>query len=115
MAGKPFFRNVASTLCRYPAGQKFLQNRSISHRFQDKCVFAFYAKIQDGHQKWQESDFCEKSPVHSTDTLWVKTFIESALSHTVSKINAFHAEIQDGHQKWRKSDFCEKLLVFLNF
>ena len=30
---------------------KCCQNRSISHRFQDKCVFAFYAEIQDGCQK----------------------------------------------------------------
>ena len=37
--------------------KKFRQNRSISHRFQDKCAFAFYTKIQDGHQKWQGSDF----------------------------------------------------------
>ena len=36
---------------------------------QDKCVFAFYTKIQDGRQKWQQSDFCEMSPVHNADTL----------------------------------------------
>ena len=27
---------------------KFHQNRSISHRFQDKSAFAFYTEIQDG-------------------------------------------------------------------
>ena len=32
-------------------------------RSQDKCAFAFYTEIQDGPQKWQESDFCEKPPV----------------------------------------------------
>ena len=51
------------------------------------------------------------SPVHSADTLWVKTFIEIALSRTVSKINAilnFYAEIQHGRQNWQKSDFWEK-------
>ena len=52
-------------------------------------AFAFYAEIQDGHQKWRESDFCEKSPVHSADTLQIKNFIKIALSHSVSKINAF--------------------------
>ena len=31
-------------------------------RSQDKCLFAFYAEIQDGRQKWRESDFCEKPP-----------------------------------------------------
>ena len=34
----------------------------ISHRLQDKWVFAFYVEIQDGHQKWQENDFWEKLP-----------------------------------------------------
>ena len=70
-------------------GKKFHQNRSISHHFQDKCIFAFYAEIQDGHQKWQESDFWEKLPVESTDTLWVKNFVEIALSRTISKKNVF--------------------------
>ena len=36
------------------------------------------------------------SQVHSADTLWVQIFIEVALSHTVSEINALYAEIQDG-------------------
>ena len=36
---------------------------------QDKCVFAFYTDIQDGRQKWQQSDFCEKPPVDSADYL----------------------------------------------
>ena len=35
---------------------------------QDKCVFAFYAEIQDDCQKWRESDFYEKSPVDSAYT-----------------------------------------------
>ena len=48
----------------------------------DKCVFAFYAEIQDGQQKWRQY-------VHSPDTLRIKNFIKIALSQTVSKINAF--------------------------
>ena len=32
--------------------------------------------------------FCEKSPVDSADTLWVKIFVEIALSRSISKINA---------------------------
>ena len=32
--------------------------------------------------------FCEMLPVHSADALWVKTFIEIVLSHSVFKINA---------------------------
>ena len=50
---------------------------------------AFYTEIQDGHQKWQENDFCEKLPVDSADTLWVKNFVEVALSRSVSEINTF--------------------------
>ena len=51
-------------------------------------INAFYAEIQHGHQKWQESHLCEMSAVHSADTLRVKTFIEIALSRTVPEINA---------------------------
>ena len=42
--------------------------------------FAFYAEIQNGHQKWQENDFWEKSSVDSADTLRIKNFVEIALS-----------------------------------
>ena len=52
-----FLQNNASRLCRYPESQKFRQNRYISLCFRDKCVFAFYAEIQDGRQKWRENDF----------------------------------------------------------
>ena len=49
VAGKQFLQKVANRLCRYPGGPKFCRNHSISHRFQDKCAFAFYTEIQDGH------------------------------------------------------------------
>ena len=49
----------------------------------------FTAEIQDGRQKWRENNFWEKSPIDSTNTLWVKNFVEIALSHSVSEINAF--------------------------
>ena len=78
-----FFR-----LCSYPVDRKFRRNRSISHHFRDKFAFAFYAEIQDGYQKWRESDFSEKSPVDYADTLWVKNFVKNTLSYTVSGINA---------------------------
>ena len=38
--------------------------------------FAFYAEIQNGHPKWGENDFWEKSPVDSADNLRVKNFVE---------------------------------------
>ena len=53
--------------------------------------------------------FCEKLPVDSAYTLWVKNLVEIALSRTVSKINALYAEIQDGCQKWRESNFLTKV------
>ena len=68
--------------------------------------FVFYAEIQNGHQKWWENDFWEKSPVDSPDNLWVKNFVEIALSCSISEINGFfvfNTEIQDGHQKWREN------------
>ena len=89
-------------------GQKFRQNLSISLRFRDKHVFAFYAEIQDGRQKWQENDFWDYSSIDSADTLRVKNFIEISLYHSVSETNAFflfYTEIQDGRQKWRENDF----------
>ena len=92
-------------------GQKFCRNRSITLRFQDKRVFAFKAEIQDG-QKWRENNFWEKVAVDSADTLQFKNFVEIALSHSVSEINAFfsfYAEIQDGRQKWQKNYFRGKL------
>ena len=58
-------------------------------RSQDKCVFAFYAEIQDGRQKWQESDFCEKPPVDSADNLQVRNYVETTLSQTACQINVF--------------------------
>ena len=39
VAGKQFLGQVATTLCRYPVGQKFHRNHSISLRFQDKHIF----------------------------------------------------------------------------
>ena len=75
--GKMILQIVASRLPRPPAGQNFCRNRSISLRYRDKCVFAFNAEIQDGHQKWRENEFCEQSPVDFTDTLRVKILSKS--------------------------------------
>ena len=82
-------QKVASRLSGYPTGQNFRRNCSISLRFRDNRVFTFNAENQDGRQKWQENDFPEKLTVHCADTLWVKIFVEIALSRSVSEINAF--------------------------
>ena len=55
---------------------------------------------QDGHQKWRESDFCEKWPVHSGHP-GVENFDEIPLSDMVKEIEAnlcfpFSAKIQNG-------------------
>ena len=49
----------------------------------------FNAEIQDGCQKWQESDFGENSAVDCPHTQWTKNFIEIALSRSVSEISRF--------------------------
>ena len=56
-------------------------------------IFAFYAEIQDGHQKWWGMIFG-----NSADTLQVKYFIEIALSCICFRdkcIFVFYTEIQD--------------------
>ena len=108
VAGKRFFWKIASRLYRYPVGQKFCQNRSISLHFQDKRVFVF---IQDGCQKWQENDFCEKLPVDSAIPCGSKIASKIAsisLRFRDKRVFAFNTEIQDGRQKWWEKDFCKK-------
>ena len=95
-------------------GQKFRHNHSISHCSQDKCIFLFYAEIQDGRQKWRESNFCKKFPVHSAGTLPVKNLVEIALSRTTDPDKfffAFYLDNLDGRQNWRERDFGGKLPV----
>ena len=87
--GKTILGKVASRLCRYPAGQKFCRNHSSLACFRDKHVFAFFAEIQDGHQKWWENDFWEMSPVKSIYTLWIKNLVEIAVSSSIIEINGF--------------------------
>ena len=38
----------------YPVSQKFCPNRFISYGFRDIKIFSFFAKIQDGRQKWRK-------------------------------------------------------------
>ena len=90
MAGKSCRKTIFGKSRQYTAetvSQKFGRNSSFLLRFRNKRVFAFYAEIQDGRQKWRENDFWEKSPVESTNTLWVKNFVKIALSCSVSEIN----------------------------
>ena len=87
--GKRFLGKVVRKSCIYPTGKKSCRNCSILHPFQDKCIFAFNAEIQDDRQNGGKAIFLEKLPVNSTDTLRVENFVEIALSCTVSEINMF--------------------------
>ena len=57
--GKVIFAKSHQYTLQIPCRSKIL-SKSLSHRFQDECTFALYAEIQEGCQKWQESNFCEK-------------------------------------------------------
>ena len=43
---KTIFRKIASRLCRYPAGQKFCRNRSISLHFRNRQVLLLTQKFK---------------------------------------------------------------------
>ena len=84
-SGKMFFGQ--SGLCRYPVGQKFLQNR-LGRSASEINVFLHF--MQEDHQKSLEIDFGEKITREDyVGILWVKIFIKIALTCTVSKISAF--------------------------
>ena len=57
--GKVTLAKFRQYTLQIPCGSKML-SKSLSHRFQDECTFALYAEIQEGCQKWRESNFCEK-------------------------------------------------------
>ena len=104
VAGQRFLRKVASRLCRYPAGQKFHQNRSISLC----CIL----------RRW---------PLKVAGKLFLRKVTSRLFkyplgqkfgqNHSISfrfrekRVFAFKAEIQDGRQKWREKDFWEKSQV----
>ena len=75
-------------LFRYPAGQKFHQNHSISPLSEINLFLHFMQKLR-WLPRMVGKLFWEKSAVDSADIPRVKNFIEIALSHTISKINAF--------------------------
>ena len=76
------------------------------------CVF--YAEIQNGHQKWRENNFWEKSPADSADNLQVKNLLEIALSRSISEINGFLRFTQKFKMATKsvgENNFCEKTPV----
>ena len=69
---------------------KITLSRSVS---EINTFLAFYAEIQNGHQKRWENDLWQKSPVYSADTLWVKHFI--ALIHPIQWTIAYSVGAED--------------------
>ena len=88
MEGKRCFAKSRQYTLYIPCGSKILSKSVYLAPFQDKCVFALYAEIQNGRQKWRENNFWEKSLIQSADNLRVKNLVEIALSCSVSKVNA---------------------------
>ena len=103
MAGKRFWQKIPVDFAHTLQVKKLVEI-TLTHSVSE--INMFYAKIQDGCQKWQENDFCENSPVESAHTVWFKNLVEISLASSVSEINpffAFYAEIQDGRQKWQEN------------
>ena len=101
VAGKQFLREVVSRLCRYPAGPRFCQNRSISHRFQDKCAFIFYTEIKDAAKSGGKAIFCEVASRICIYPAGQKFCRNRCILHRFRDkcTFAFLAEIQDDPQK----------------
>ena len=71
--GKRIFGEKRQITLRIPWGSKILLKAlSILHRFQDKCVFVFYAEIQDGCQKWRKKSIFGKNWQMTAYTIGVK-------------------------------------------
>ena len=89
--GKTIFGKKWQITLHTPCGPKFRPNLSISHHFQDKCVFVFYTEIQDGSQKLVGKRFFGKKCHMTVHTLQTKNFVKMALSRTTSEIlKIFH-------------------------
>ena len=60
--GENFWKIAKITFLRYPVGQKFRRNRSISHGYGDRskfvfCIFGKNSKIQNGRHFWGGENF----------------------------------------------------------
>ena len=67
-------------------GQKFCQNHSISHGFQDTSIFVFCNFCEKfENSKWPSflvrQNFWKLCLLPFKDTLWVKNFVEISVSH----------------------------------
>ena len=69
------FGKIFQMILCIPCGSKVLSKWLYPTPFLDKCVFAFYAEIQYGHQKWQENHFWQNIADDTVYTLLVKNFV----------------------------------------
>ena len=61
-------------------------SRSVS---EIKAFLSFTQKFKMAAKSGGKTLFCKKLPINCAHTLWVKHFVEIALSHCISEINAF--------------------------
>ena len=90
LARQKLFENWIDTPQRYPVGQKFRPNRSISHGFRDISIFVFCNFCEKfANSKWPpyltRQIFFENWDRYSAE-MCVKNFVEIALSSTVFEI-----------------------------
>ena len=72
----------------------------------------FMQKFNMAAKKWRENDFWQNIADDTVYTLGVKNFVEMAVSHTISEINAFLHFTQKFNmavKNGRKTMFCKKL------
>ena len=67
----------------------------------------FNTEIQEGCQKWRENEFCEMSPMDSTDCQKFHRNHSILLCFRHKRVYSFNTEIQDDRQKWQENDFLE--------
>ena len=117
MVGKRFLGKVAIRLCRYPEGKKNCQNRSLSHRFRDKCVFYVLRRYSKCLPKiGRENDFWGQSPVDCRHPAGKKFHQNRSISHSYRDecIFAFYAEIPVSHQNFL-GKVARRLSRYLNY
>ena len=113
--GTKNFWKLGQLLGSYPMSEKFCRNCSIMHGFQDTSIFCdFCEKFKNS--KWPPFlvglNIFENWVSYSAVTLWVKNFVEIALSCMAFKIQAFFA-IFAKNSKW--PPFLVGLNIFENW
>ena len=102
---------VASRHCRYPAGQKFCRNYSISLCFRDKHIFCVLRR----NSKWPPK-VARKQVLEKVTSRFCRYSVGQKFHRNCSislcfrdkPVFVLNAEIQDGHQKWRENVVLQK-------